>query len=86
MHVNQVHFLTGGRENISIDANCSWQPVGLTPPTKALGPVPPRSAPVIEMEIHGECFRGEEISHLTASLSVCLFTLPLLWYYHFLST
>lgn len=51
MHVNQMHLLTGGKENSSIDANCSWQPGGLTPPTKALCPVPPRSAPVIEVEI-----------------------------------
>lgn len=38
-------------KRIATDANCSWQPGGLTPPTKTLGPVPPRSMPVIEMEI-----------------------------------
>ena len=37
MHVNQVQLLAGGKENSSIDANCSWQPGGLTPPTKAVG-------------------------------------------------
>lgn len=83
MHVNQVHLHAGGKENSSIDANCSWQPGGLTPSTKALGPVPPRSAPVIEMEIQEGLLQGEEMSHLTASQSVCS---RCCYYCHFLST
>lgn len=81
MHVNQVQLLTGGKENSSIDANCSWQPGGLTPPTKTLGLVPPRIAPVIEMEIQEGVLQGEEMSHLTASQSVCS-----RYYCHFLPT
>lgn len=81
MHENQVHLLAGGNDNSSIDANCSWQRGDLTPPTKALGPVPPRSAPVIEMEIQEGVLQGEEMSHLTASQSVCS-----CYYCHFLPT
>lgn len=58
-------------KRIAADANRGWQQGGLTPPTKALGPVPPRSMPVIEMEIQEGVLRGEEMSHLTASQSVC---------------
>lgn len=82
-HVNPVHLLAGGEENRSLDANCSWQAGDLTPPTKAQGPLPLRSAPVIEMEILEGVLEGEEVSHLTASQSV---SSPCHYYYHFLST
>lgn len=70
MHVNQLHLLAGGKENSSIDANCRWQPGGLTPPTEALGPVPPRNVPAIEMEIQKGELQGEAMSHPTAQFSL----------------
>lgn len=69
MQIRRTSSQVGKR--IAADANCSWQPGGLTPPTKTLCLVPPRNMPVIEMEIQEGVLKGEEMSHLTSSQSLC---------------
>lgn len=59
MQIRRTSSQVGKR--IAADANCSWQPGGLTPPTKSLCPVPPRSMLVIEMEIQEVVLKGEEM-------------------------